>query len=77
MHLRRSIPVAQQPDLILIMCTLLMCRVAACRAYGYRFDHRSLVMSQRKQVSRIFLENFRHSQMYEVLPCSRPGLCST
>ena len=37
-----------------------------CRAYGYRFDHRGLVLSHKRQLSRAFLESFRHSQMYEV-----------
>ena len=37
-----------------------------CRAYGYRFDHRGLVLSHKRQISRAFLESFRHSQMYEV-----------
>ena len=45
-----------------------------CRAYGYRFDHRALVLSHKRQPTRTFLDYFRHSQMYEVLPWTRTSM---
>ena len=47
------------------------------RAHGFRFDHLSFVAAQRRsEKARVFLDHFRHSQMYEVFVTERLALAA-
>jgi hypothetical protein len=51
--------------------------VPACRAHGYRFDHLSFVAHHRRsEKARNFLDQMRHSQMYEVFINERLALAA-